>query len=151
MGLIAIGPVSAQATDNTLPQNAKFKTVNFKQYNYAIQGYVAKKAFVEGQKIVILSPISGKNIHPDTLLFGEYFTQNDTAYIAAPSAEIQLHNLIGFSDITGISDCIYKISNHTDGMSLTANPSMATPFTMELYDLKYLSYKHLKLTPTRRV
>lgn len=140
MCLISIGTLSAQTTDSTLPKGGKFKTIPFKKYNYAIQGYVANKEFVEGQEIIILSPIPAKNIHSDTLFFGKYFIQDNTAYIATPSAKIQLKNL------TGISDCIYQISNHANGMSLTANPSIATPLTMTLYDMNFFKSKNIYKT-----
>lgn len=85
-----------------LPNNAKLKTIKFKEFNYAAKGYIANENFVEGQLITFLrtekkeiyTPIIGNinsNTLSDTIISGIYFIKDGISYLEGKKEEIKVY------------------------------------------------------------
>lgn len=107
-----------------LPPTAKFKTIKFNEFNYAVKGYVSNEIFVEGQEITFLgteekevfaSAVGNVNSNTltDTIISGIYFIKDDISYLEGKKKEIKIY---GNYDVNGtkkriVTVGLFKISN----------------------------------------
>jgi len=103
-----------------LPNNAKLKTIEFKEYNYFIKGYVANENFVEGQEIIFF------RTKTDTIISGTYFIKDGISYVEGKKEEIKEYrdrNINGTkkrivtNGLFKITNSIYKVVSDYDPLN----------------------------------
>lgn len=129
--------VLAQEAPNSitpLPEKAKLKTIKYKNYDYAIVGYVYEKQFIEGQIIsfyntstqsdkvsfgYISVPYSKTNLS-NQMISGTYFVREGISYLD-----------VTFADTDNFIQGLFKVSNTHDGNGLSPNHKEARKLNIE--------------------
>ncbi|HPK86377.1 MAG: hypothetical protein KBG25_08125 [Paludibacteraceae bacterium] len=129
-----------------LPKKAKLKTIKFKSYGYAAEGYVFEKQFVEGQEItfyntktqtdvipvyVIPVPVS-KTTLTNPIISGKYFVREENAYL---ESSIKQEDDDWRGRYKYSLQGIFKVSNTYNGKGLTAKTDEAKSLNVETADI----------------
>jgi hypothetical protein len=127
-------------SETTLPKKAKLKTVKYKSYDYAINGYIFEKQFVNGQELnfyntntktdvipiyIIPVPVSKTKL-TNPIISGTFFMKDGISFLEStikqkhnwPSGEIYING-------------IFKLSNTFDDKGLTIKPSEAKELSIK--------------------
>ncbi len=125
-----------------LPKGAKLKTIKYKNFDYAIVGYVADKKFVEGQKLVFLKTKEKSGVIPlmyvaipynktvltDTITSGMYVVKDGISYLEYSIVEQRKGST---------TKGLYKISNSENSNTLTAIKADASNLKIEPADIYF--------------
>jgi len=110
-------------SQTNLPKRAKLKTITYS--DYTISGYVYKKHFVNGQKVIFLSLRT-----QDTILSGNYFVSNNIGYIKGIWKQ---NSINGATHTKGL----FKVSNSNNEIGLTTTSKKADSLQIETEDVFY--------------